>query len=268
MNIGGKHLVRLHGIFAGKAGGAESAFCVLCKLDNMLSGKVAQRISPDHFIDLLDRAAGGHQQLLIRDVSAEVAGVLERRCRHHKVHLGGTGIPQQLDDAGRCGAAHDGIIHQHHTLALDRAGNDVQLDAHAVLALLLAALNEGAADVLILNKADAMDCTIESFTWGENDGTKDINFTLEFKEYRKVKVKTSKRKEKVTKKVTAAATQRTAKAVNSTTYTVKKGDCLSMIAKNLTGSSANWRAIYNQNKGVIGGNPNLIYPGQNLVINV
>ena len=109
---------------------------------------------------------------------------------------------------------------------------------------------------------------IESFTWGENDGTKDINFTLEFKEYRKVKVKTSKRKEKVTKKVTAAATQRTAKAVNSTTYTVKKGDCLSMIAKNLTGSSANWRAIYNQNKGVIGGNPNLIYPGQNLVINV
>lgn len=41
-----------------------------------------------------------------------------------------------------------------------------------------------------------------------------------------------------------------------------------MIAKNLTGSSANWRAIYNQNKGVIGGNPNLIYPGQNLVINV
>lgn len=66
----------------------------------------------------------------------------------------------------------------------------------------------------------------------------------------------------------AAATQRTAKAVNSTTYTVKKGDCLSMIAKNLTGSSANWRAIYNQNKGVIGGNPNLIYPGQNLVINV
>ena len=68
MNIGGKHLVRLHGIFAGKAGGAESAFCVLCKLDNMLSGKVAQRIGPDHFIDLLDRAAGGHQQLLIRDV--------------------------------------------------------------------------------------------------------------------------------------------------------------------------------------------------------
>ena len=113
-----------------------------------------------------------------------------------------------------------------------------------------------------------MDCTIENFTWGENDGSKDINFTLEFKEYRKVKVKTTKKKEKVTKKVTPAATQRAAKEVKSTTYTVVKGDNLSKIAKNLTGSSANWQAIYNQNKGVIGGNPNLIYPGQQLVINV
>ena len=128
--------------------------------------------------------------------------------------------------------------------------------------------NNGVLSLTMTGTPINMDCTIESFTWGENDGTKDINFTLEFKEYRKVKVKISKRKDKVTKKVTAAATQRTAKAVNSTTYTVKKGDCLCMIAKNLTGSSANWRAIYNQNKGVIGGNPNLIYPGQNLVINV
>ena len=156
MNIGGKHLVRPYGVFAGKAGGAESAFCVFGQLYHMLGGQIAQCIGPDDLIDLLHGAARGHQQLLVRDIGAEVAGVLERRCRHHKVHLGGTGVPQQLDDAGRCGAAHDGVIHQHHALALDRAGNNVQLDAHAVLALLLAALNEGAADVLILNKADAI----------------------------------------------------------------------------------------------------------------
>ncbi len=72
------------------------------------------------------------------------------------MHLGSTGIPQQLDDAGRGGAAHDGVIHQHHALALDGAGDCVQLDAHAVLTLLLAALNEGAANVLILNEADAV----------------------------------------------------------------------------------------------------------------
>ena len=67
-----------------------------------------------------------------------------------------TGVPQQLDDAGRGGAAHDGVIHQHDPLALDGAGHDVQLDADAVLALLLAALDKGAADVLIFNKADAV----------------------------------------------------------------------------------------------------------------
>ena len=67
-----------------------------------------------------------------------------------------SGVPQQLDDAGGGGAAHDGVIHQHHPLALDGAGHDVQLDADAVLALLLAALNEGAADVFILDEADAV----------------------------------------------------------------------------------------------------------------
>lgn len=128
--------------------------------------------------------------------------------------------------------------------------------------------NNGVLRLTMTGTPVNMECTIESFVWGENDGTKDINFTLELKEYRKVKVKTSKRKEVVTKKVTPAPTQRAAKEVKSTTYTVVKGDNLSKIAKNLTGSSANWQAIYNQNKGVIGGNPNLIYPGQRLVINV
>lgn len=113
-----------------------------------------------------------------------------------------------------------------------------------------------------------MDCTIESFIWGQNDGTKDINFTIEFKEYRWPKVKTQEKKEVVTDNVTPAETNRAAKTVGSTTYEVKAGDSLSKIAKKVTGSTANWQAIYNQNKGIIGGNPNKIYPGQKLVITV
>lgn len=128
--------------------------------------------------------------------------------------------------------------------------------------------NKGVLQLIMTGTPVNMDCTIETFTWGENDGTKDINFTLEFKEYRKVKVKTKKKKEPLPAQVTPAATERPAKEVASTTYTVKSGDCLSKIAKNLTGNSANWHAIYEQNKGVIGGNPDLIYPGQQLVINV
>ena len=43
---------------------------------------------------------------------------------------------------------------------------------------------------------------------------------------------------------------------------MRKGDTLSGIAKNL--GIPNWRTLYEQNKAVIGSNPNLIRPGQKL----
>lgn len=50
------------------------------------------------------------------------------------------------------------------------------------------------------------------------------------------------------------------------TYTVAKGDCLWNIAKKFYGNGSKYTAIYDANKSVIGGNPNLIYPGQVLTI--
>jgi nucleoid-associated protein YgaU len=45
-------------------------------------------------------------------------------------------------------------------------------------------------------------------------------------------------------------------------YTVKKGDSLSKIAKRVYGDAQQWRRIYEANREVVGGNPDLIHPGQ------
>jgi murein DD-endopeptidase MepM/ murein hydrolase activator NlpD len=50
------------------------------------------------------------------------------------------------------------------------------------------------------------------------------------------------------------------------TVTVVSGDTLSGLASRHCGNGA-WTGIYNDNRSVVGGNPNLIYPGQRLVIN-
>lgn len=111
--------------------------------------------------------------------------------------------------------------------------------------------------------------SIEEFTYKEQDGTGDIYYTLSLKQYKIPKVTPKKNKpDKTSKKINKVSPEREIKEVSNTTYIVKSGDTLSVIAKRLTGDCNNWRAIYNQNKSVIGGNPNKISIGQKLVIKV
>ncbi len=49
-------------------------------------------------------------------------------------------------------------------------------------------------------------------------------------------------------------------------YTVQSGDTLWGIAQRAYGDPEDWDTIYAANKGVVGNNPNLIYPGQKLQI--
>lgn len=58
----------------------------------------------------------------------------------------------------------------------------------------------------------------------------------------------------------------TAAVTATTTYTVKSGDSLWKIATQHYSKGSEWRKIYNANVKVVGANPNLIYPGQKLVI--
>lgn len=48
-------------------------------------------------------------------------------------------------------------------------------------------------------------------------------------------------------------------------YLVRPGDNLTLIAQKVCGNE-NWQKIYDQNKHIIGNNPNLIFPGQVLKI--
>ncbi|GAC1378614.1 MAG: hypothetical protein NVSMB48_00400 [Marmoricola sp.] len=62
---------------------------------------------------------------------------------------------------------------------------------------------------------------------------------------------------------------RTEMAVSSafhTEHVVEQGETLSEIAQQATGRAANWPRLYDANRAVVGDNPNLIYPGEELVL--
>ena len=110
--------------------------------------------------------------------------------------------------------------------------------------------------------------TIESFEWGENDGTGDITYTLSMKEYRHINIPVSvlvKETSETPNAEASTATREQPSQASTQSYTVKSGDSLSTIAKKLTGSS-DWKKIYEQNKSVIGSNPNKLKVGQVLTI--
>lgn len=113
----------------------------------------------------------------------------------------------------------------------------------------------------------SMYCTIEDFEPVEKGGDiGTIYYSIKLKEYketniRQIKVNVSSKKAKI-----SATSSRIDPTPSSQTYTVVRGDCLWNIAKKFYGSGAKYTIIYNANKGVIGGNPNLIYPGQVLTI--
>ncbi len=96
----------------------------------------------------------------------------------------------------------------------------------------------------------------------------DLTVKIKLKQYRDFGTKTANIQiaaEKPKAVVQETRPAETAPAA-SQSYTVVKGDCLWNIAKKFYGSGSKYTVIYNANSGVIGGNPNLIYPGQVLTI--
>ena len=121
--------------------------------------------------------------------------------------------------------------------------------------------------------------SIESFSNTYAYGTDDVDYELELKEYKEHNIRILKATstgfvnvdsvQKVSS-VTPTNTNSNRSVEKSTpkTYTVVSGDNLWTIAQRLLGDGSRWKEIYsyNNNKSIIGGNPNLIRPGQVLSI--
>ncbi len=145
---------------------------------------------------------------------------------------------------------------------------DVRSKSPITLVKKIEKMKQAGSVKLIITGILSLKVTIESFEWGENDRTGDIAYTLTMKEYRTVSIPASvlvKEQPAAPADNAGAAGRDQPEATGTQSYTVKSGDTLSGIARKLTGSTS-WQAIYEQNKSVIGSNPNMIKPGQVLMI--
>lgn len=111
-------------------------------------------------------------------------------------------------------------------------------------------------------RIDTLPFVIESFDYEHRGGDFDIYYNLSIKEYVPygAKVKTISSNGTKTSRIASGEVSK------SKTYTVVRGDTLSGITKRCTGGTGDWRVLYELNKNIIGGNPNLIRVGQVLTL--
>ena len=110
--------------------------------------------------------------------------------------------------------------------------------------------------------------SLETYTATENANSgMDITVSITLKQYREygtteIAVISSSATETTVSSQDTRETDNSPAPAQVQTYTVKSGDCLWKIAKKFYGDGSKYTLIYNANKSTIGGNPDLIYPGQ------
>lgn len=112
--------------------------------------------------------------------------------------------------------------------------------------------------------------TIRTFNYEERAGSPgDWYYDLELREYRFITIRTIATTATATSAVTSATSEseRPSTWEPPSSYTVKSGDSLWKISAEVyKDGGVGWSKIYDANVGVIGKDPNLIYPGQVLTI--
>lgn len=128
--------------------------------------------------------------------------------------------------------------------------------------------DSGKTTKLLITDTDInMECLIDKFDYGVDNGINDVNFSITFRQYRKVTIPkviennnvivnqtiSNKTEPSITNQATSVATR---------THTVGTNDTLWGIAKKYYGEGSKWYTIWNANKPMKSGNPNIIYRGE------
>ena len=130
---------------------------------------------------------------------------------------------------------------------------------------------------LIITELDInMLVCIEEFKVKYEYGTDDVTYTLSLKEFKRMQIQTLSNLSNIelnkifslSRNGNGTSIERDNNRKPPKTYLVQPGDSLWQIARIIYGDGQRWSDIYNyaNNKEIIGGNPNLIHPGQVLTI--
>lgn len=126
--------------------------------------------------------------------------------------------------------------------------------------------NSGSPIRVIVSDSDFnLMMSIDKIQRSYTEGSKDIGYSLDLTEYRKLNVPSVKVSTTVNRPSGLQSRPNTSETGGGQTYTVVSGDSLWAIAKKHYGNGAEYTKIFEANKDKIS-NPNLIYPGQVLTI--
>lgn len=122
----------------------------------------------------------------------------------------------------------------------------------------------GKAVRLIITGANInIEVLIDKFSYKEKDGSGDVYYTIDLIEYKKITI--TKVSNSTNPAPTTPTRQQPAPPKQQRTHKVVSGDTLWGLAVRYYGNGSKYTTIHNANKDKIK-NPNLIYPGQVLVI--
>src|SRR3990167_7692236 len=125
------------------------------RFDQIRQILIDQPVGADQLADFLGGAAVRDQLMGAGHVDAVHVRITHRWCGRAEVHVLRPCFAGHLDNLLTGGAAHDGVIHQHHVLAAELQLDGVELLPYGFLAGCLARHDKGTTDITVLDEAFA-----------------------------------------------------------------------------------------------------------------